>query len=128
MTDKTVISVDTAGGDRGAQAILAGLARSARANSDIRYILHGDADELNAGLRRRGALRSICEIRHADKIVAMDDKPSAVLRNSRGTTMLSAIEAVADVVADRLRQRWDQPGEHHGPWRGAGSLEDGNGR
>ena len=96
MTDKTVISVDTAGGDRGAQAILAGLARSARANSDIRYILHGDADELNAGLRRRGALRSICEIRHADKIVAMDDKPSAVLRNSRGTTMLSAIEAVAD--------------------------------
>ena len=100
MNDKTVISVDTAGGDRGAAAVLAGLAKSARANPDIRYILHGDEAVLTKLLRRRAVLRGISEIRHSDGVVPMDAKPSAVLRNAKGTSMLSAIESVAEGEAD----------------------------
>ncbi|MGB0507570.1 MAG: phosphate acyltransferase PlsX [Pikeienuella sp.] len=96
MGSQTVISVDTAGGDKGASPILAGLSKSARLNPDIRFILHGDEAELMRGLRRRGRLRDICEIRHAPDIVAMDAKPSHVVRHSRGTSMLSALQAVAD--------------------------------
>ncbi|MEM7523785.1 MAG: phosphate acyltransferase PlsX [Pseudomonadota bacterium] len=95
MDDTTVISVDTAGGDRGVRVVLNGLVASARKNPDIRFILHGDEKELKALLRRRGILRDRCEVRHAENVVPMDAKPSAVIRNARGTTMLAAVEAVS---------------------------------
>lgn len=100
MDEKTVISVDTAGGDRGAAAVLAGLAKSARKNPDIRYILHGDEASLTRLIRRRAILRDISEIRHAENVVPMDAKPSAVIRNAKGTSMLGAVESVAAGEAD----------------------------
>lgn len=100
MGDATVISVDTAGGDRGAAAVLAGLAKSTRKNPNLRFIIHGDEETLLKGMRFRGRLRDVAEIRHAPEIVAMDAKPSHVVRHSKGTSMLSAIQAVADGEAD----------------------------
>jgi len=100
MSDKTVISVDTAGGDKGPAVVLSGLAQSAKKNPDIAFILHGDEAELTKLLRRRKVLRDVCEIRHSDKVVAMDDKPSVVLRRSAGTTMMNALDCVAKGEAD----------------------------
>lgn len=100
MDRKTVISVDAAGGDRGAPAILAGLAKSAKKNDAIRFILHGDEEELATLLRKRAQLRDICEIRHAPGLIAMDAKPSVVIRNAKGTSMLGAVQSVADGEAD----------------------------
>lgn len=96
MDDRTVISVDTTGGDRGVGTILAGLAKSARKNPEIRFILHGDEAELEKQLRRRAALRNLSDIRHADRVVPMDAKPSAVIRNAKGTSMLGALDSVAE--------------------------------
>ncbi|MGB1214228.1 MAG: phosphate acyltransferase PlsX [Pikeienuella sp.] len=96
MGETTVISVDTAGGDQGAAAVLSGLSKSVKKNSDLRFIIHGNEDELRNGLRRRGRLREVCEIRHAEGVIGMDAKPSYVVRHSKGTSMLSAIEAVAN--------------------------------
>lgn len=96
MADITVISVDTAGGDKGAAAVLAGLNKSAKKNPNIRFIIHGDGDSLTRELKRRGRLREVCEIRHAEGVIEMDAKPSHVVRHSKGTSMLSTIEAVAD--------------------------------
>jgi len=95
MGEKTVISVDTAGGDKGAAVVLNGLAESARKNPDIAFILHGDETVLNKLLRRRKALRDVSEVRHAEKVISMDDKPSVVLRRSAGTSMTNALECVA---------------------------------
>ena len=95
MDEKTVISVDTAGGDKGVATVLAGLAKSARMNADLRYILHGDESTLNRLLRRRSLLRGICDVRHAADVVPMDAKPSVVIRNAKGTSMLGAVESVA---------------------------------
>ena len=100
MKRETVISVDAAGGDHGPAAVLAGLAKSARKNDEIRFILHGDEEELTRLLRRRRQLQSVVEIRHASAVVPMDAKPSAVIRNARGTSMLGAIESVAAGEAD----------------------------
>ncbi|MEM7546906.1 MAG: phosphate acyltransferase PlsX [Pseudomonadota bacterium] len=96
MGENTVISVDTTGGDRGVSTIIAGIALSAKKNPDIRFILHGDEAELQKQVRRRSILRNICEIRHADGVVPMDAKPSAVVRNARGTSMLGAVESVGN--------------------------------
>ncbi|MFQ5623802.1 MAG: phosphate acyltransferase PlsX [Paracoccaceae bacterium] len=92
---KTVISVDAMGGDRGAAAVIAGLSRSAKKNPDISFILHGDEAELKALLRRRPLLSERTVIRHAATNISMDEKPSKALRRGKGSSMWSALEAVA---------------------------------
>ena len=89
-----VISVDAMGGDRGVGEVVRGMDMSLEKNPRLRYILHGDAGQLEPVLRKaaRGAART--EVRHAPGVVAMDDKPSRVLRNAQGTSMMSALDAV----------------------------------
>ncbi|MGC9371412.1 MAG: phosphate acyltransferase PlsX [Paracoccaceae bacterium] len=92
----TVISVDAMGGDRGPAAVVAGIARSAAKNPDIRFILHGPKAKLERLVGRRRVLAGRCEIRHAEDVVTMDAKPSHVMRHGKGSSMWSAIESVRD--------------------------------
>ncbi len=89
-----VISVDAMGGDRGPAAVVAGMAESADRNPDIRFIVHGDEAELRRLVARRKSLAGRCDIRHAEGVVTMDDKPSQIVRKGDGTSMWSAIESV----------------------------------
>ncbi len=91
---RIVISVDAMGGDRGPAAVVAGLAAAAAEDPEAAYILHGDSAVLGPLVARRAALAARCELRHADRVVAMTDKPSHVMRHGEGTSMWSAIEAV----------------------------------
>ena len=95
MTEETVISVDAMGGDKGPAPLLAGLARAARLNPDLRFILHGDEHTLARLLRRRRALRDRYEIRHAPDVVAMDEKPSRALRTGKQSSLWRALESVS---------------------------------
>ncbi|MCV6824235.1 MULTISPECIES: phosphate acyltransferase PlsX [Halocynthiibacter] len=90
---RTIISIDAMGGDQGPAAVVAGIARSAAKNSEIGFIVHGDKPVLEKLIRKR-KLQDVCEIRHCDDVVTMDDKPSNVLRNGKNTSMWSTIEAV----------------------------------
>ncbi|MBZ0127724.1 MAG: phosphate acyltransferase PlsX [Rhodobacteraceae bacterium] len=91
-----VISVDAMGGDRGPAAVVAGMDRSAAISPDIRFIVHGDGDVLKRLIAKRKALAGRCDIRHADRAVSMDEKPSHVMRNGKDTSMWGAIESVRD--------------------------------
>lgn len=95
MGREIVISVDAMGGDRGPAAVIGGMAKSAAKNPQIRFLLHGDAPALGLLLRRRTSLARLTEIRSAETVVGMADKPSHVLRKGRGSSMWNAIEAVA---------------------------------
>ena len=89
-----VISVDAMGGDRGPTAVIAGMAASAAKNPEIRFIVHGDEGKLRPLIGRRKALAGRCDIRHANDVVTMQDKPSQVLRKGGGTSMWSTLESV----------------------------------
>ncbi|WP_224823632.1 phosphate acyltransferase PlsX [Cognatishimia sp. MH4019] len=89
----TTISVDAMGGDNGPAAVVAGLSRAASKNEAIRFILHGDEAQLKPLVEKR-KLTNRCEIRHTTDVVTMDAKPSHVMRNGKGTSMWSAVEAV----------------------------------
>ncbi|MDO5530074.1 MAG: phosphate acyltransferase, partial [Paracoccus sp. (in: a-proteobacteria)] len=89
-----VISVDAMGGDRGPATVIAGIARSAEKNPDIRFIVHGPEAELSRLIAKRRGLRERCVIRHAGDVVTMNDKPSQVIRNAQGTSMWSAVDCV----------------------------------
>ena len=89
-----VISVDAMGGDRGPAAVMGGIAQSAEKNPDIRFIVHGPKPELERLIGRRSDLLARCDIRDAQGVVSMTDKPSQVLRKGEGTSMWSAVESV----------------------------------
>jgi phosphate acyltransferase len=93
---RIVVSVDAMGGDRGPATVVAGLARSAGNNPDIAFLLHGDEAVLKPLVTKHAALAGRCEIRHADEVVTMEDKPAQVLRHGQKTSMYSTIEAVRD--------------------------------
>ena len=82
------------GGDRGPAAVVAGILASADKNPDIRFIVHGPADDLNRLIANRRGLAGRCEVRHAAGVVEMSDKPSQVMRNGQDSSMWSAIDSV----------------------------------
>ena len=82
------------GGDRGPAAVIAGIEKSADKNPDIRFIVHGPEPELRRLIGRRKDLADRCDIRHAEGVVTMHDKPSQVIRSAQATSMWSAIESV----------------------------------
>ncbi|MGY3436948.1 MULTISPECIES: phosphate acyltransferase PlsX [unclassified Marinovum] len=91
---KVVLSIDAMGGDRGPGPVVAGIDQSARKNPELSFILHGPEAELRPLVERRKSLRGRCEIRDAEGVVSMHDKPSQVMRHGKGTSMWSTIEAV----------------------------------
>ncbi|MGH1425617.1 MAG: phosphate acyltransferase PlsX [Pseudooceanicola sp.] len=93
-TGRVVISVDAMGGDRGAATVVAGIARSAKKNPKIHFLLHGPKDELDRLIARRKGLAERVDVRDASGVVTMDDKPSQVVRHGRDTSMWSALESV----------------------------------
>lgn len=99
IADKTVISVDAMGGDGGLVAIVDGMALSAKKNPAIRFIVHGDAAELNRLIAKRAVLRDRVEVRNTDGVVDMEDRPSHVMRHGRGTSMWSALDCVRNKEA-----------------------------
>lgn len=97
---RTIVSVDAMGGDLGPAAVVAGLALSADKNPNIGFILHGNKPDLEKLVARTKGLAEVCDIRHADEVVTMDDKPSYVMRNGQNTSMWSTIDAVRNGEAD----------------------------
>jgi len=93
--DGTVtLSIDAMGGDRGPGPVVAGCDESASKNPELAFILHGPEDQLRPLVEKRKNLRDRCEIRDAQGVVSMNDKPSQVMRNGKGTSMWSAVESV----------------------------------
>lgn len=89
-----MISVDAMGGDQGPAAVVAGLALSAAALPGMSFILHGDSAQLTGLVSRHDGLSARVTIRHAERVVTMQDKPSQVMRHGEGTSMWSAIDSV----------------------------------
>jgi glycerol-3-phosphate acyltransferase PlsX len=91
-----VISIDAMGGDHGPTVTVAGAAWAAErlAGRQVRFLLHGDEAKLRAELAKAPTLAAASEVRHADKVVGMDEKPAQALRRAKGSSLWNAIEAV----------------------------------
>lgn len=92
--DRIIISVDAMGGDAGPATVVAGMAESASKNPQIAFLLHGPEDELKQLVARRRVLEGRVEIRNATDVVTMEDKPSLVMRNGKGTSMWATLDSV----------------------------------
>ena len=94
MTDLLVLSIDGMGGDAAPNIVVDGLERFARARKEVRFLLHGDEARLRALMAGAPTAAPRITIRHTDRAVEMDAKPSLALRQGRGSSMWNAIEAV----------------------------------
>src|SRR3984885_7327280 len=88
------------GGDAGPGIVIVALLRVAQRHPAVRFILVGDETVLNELLGKQPKLRERVTIRHAPDRVAMEDKPSHVLRRGQNTSMWKAIECVKNKEAE----------------------------
>jgi glycerol-3-phosphate acyltransferase PlsX len=97
LTDPPVISIDAMGGDHGPSVVIPAVAQAlAAVPQDVRFLLHGDQTAIGAELARCRDLARRSEVRHAERVVAMDEKPAQALRRGKGTSMWNAVEAVRE--------------------------------
>ena len=94
MADRKVISIDGMGGDNAPRIVVEGIERIARTHPHLDFLVHGDEVQLKALLLKAPTAAPRVTIRHTDKSVAMDAKPSQMLRQGKGTSMWNAIESV----------------------------------
>ncbi|MEE9454249.1 MAG: phosphate acyltransferase PlsX [Paracoccaceae bacterium] len=95
----TVISIDAMGGDAGVSAIIDGIALSVTEHENIRFIVHGDSAEIQKSMSKHPAMAGLVDVRHADKVIAMDEKPARALRRGKDSSMWNALKSIEDKEA-----------------------------
>jgi len=88
------------GGDSGAAAMIAGVAKAVRRDSTLRFIIYGDERLVRPELDRNRSTEGVVEIVHTPEAIAATEKPSQAIRRARTTSMGMAINAVKDGRAD----------------------------
>ena len=96
LPETTVISIDAMGGDHGPSVVVPGIAREAPLWSQrrVRFLLHGQEAAIRAELARAPAAAPLCEIRHTDLVIAMDEKAAQAMRRGKGASLWNAIESI----------------------------------
>jgi len=83
------------GGDHGPSVVASGVALALKLVApDVRFLLHGDEKALGQEFARRGELAARVEIRPAERVVGMDEKPAQAMRRGKGSSMWNAVESV----------------------------------
>ena len=84
------------GGDHGPSVVVPGFKSyiQTHGGEGVRFLLHGDEAKIAAELTRCGLSADGVEIRHTEKVVAMDEKPAQAMRRGKGSSLWNAIEAV----------------------------------
>ncbi|HEY5082901.1 MAG TPA: phosphate acyltransferase PlsX, partial [Rhizomicrobium sp.] len=100
MARELTVSVDAMGGDAGPGIVITALIRVVQRHPEVKFILAGDEAVLNGLLARHPKLKTRVSVRHAPDRVAMEDKPSHVLRRGRETSMWRALEVVKNKEAE----------------------------
>jgi glycerol-3-phosphate acyltransferase PlsX len=97
LTQPLVISIDAMGGDHGPPVVIPAVVRAISLLPEaVRFLLHGDETVIAAGLARHPDAARRVEVRHAERVIGMDEKPAQALRRGKGTSMWNAVEAVRE--------------------------------
>jgi len=94
MAYNTIISLDAMGGDFGPKVIIPAADQALKHLDNTKFLIYGDEQEINAQLSRSPELAKHSQVFHTDLKISSTEKPSLALRNSKGSSMRLAIEAV----------------------------------
>lgn len=96
MGEALVLSIDGMGGDHAPDIVVEGVNIAAQRNSGVRFLIHGDPQRLDALLERCPHAKAVSEIVPAEKAIGMDVKASQALRQGKGSSIWSAVQAVEE--------------------------------
>jgi glycerol-3-phosphate acyltransferase PlsX len=96
LTQPLVISIDAMGGDHGPSVVVPACAKALADLPGARLLLHGDEAQIRPCMTRHADLLARSEVRHTDRVIAMDEKPAQALRRGKGTSMWNAVDAIRD--------------------------------
>ena len=96
LTQPLVISIDVMGGDHGPSVVVPACVEALGAMPSARLLLHGDEPAIRTELARHAGLAARIDIRHADRVIGMDEKPAQAMRRGKGTSMWNAVEAIRE--------------------------------
>ncbi len=92
---KITIAVDAMGGDSAPDIVVHGVSLALLRYPDVKFILYGDKARLDPLIKQVNMNSSSVTVQHASEVVASTMKPSAAIRNAKGSSMRLAIESVA---------------------------------
>lgn len=102
-THQQTMALDAMGGDYGPEVVVSAAAAAlGTLGNNIEFIFFGDESLINPLLQKHEALLRVSRVRHTDKMIANDEKPSVALRTGRDSSMRLAIDAVKEGQADSI--------------------------
>lgn len=103
MAELATIALDAMGGDFGPDVVLPAAAQVVKARNDVRIILVGDKDRIEACARQHNITFSDrLELRHASEVVEMHDEPGQAIRKKKDSSMRIAINLLQEGVAQAV--------------------------
>ncbi|MGY5539296.1 phosphate acyltransferase PlsX [Vibrio brasiliensis] len=95
------VALDAMGGDFGPRVTVPAAVQALSHFPELKVILIGDQTAITSQLSSLGYKQDTrLSIQHTDRVISNSEKPSLALRNSHGTSMVTAIELVAENQAD----------------------------
>jgi len=96
VNEPLTIAIDAMGGDNAPKIVVKGINIARVRHPKVRYLLFGDEQRIARYLKRKPKLRKVITVVPTEKMISNDMKPSVALRQSRGSSMSEAINAVRD--------------------------------
>lgn len=100
MAESLVLSIDGMGGDHAPDIVVEGVDIAARRSPEVRFLIHGDAERLNALLERYPQAKAVSQVRPAEKAIGMEVKATQALRQGKGSSVWNAIQSVENGEAN----------------------------
>lgn len=93
--DAPTVAVDAMGGDFGPSVVVPGVLAAA-VETGARLVLVGDAQKIEAEVKKFGRGESQVEIVHSTQVAEMDDKPTDVIRRKKDSSIAVCCRLVAE--------------------------------
>lgn len=94
--NNVTIALDAMGGDHAPASVMEGAALAIQHSPQLSFLLFGDQEKLAPLLAQFPAVAARSVVTHTEHAVGPHDKPSAVVRTGRNTSMWLAIQAVKE--------------------------------
>lgn len=96
MSYQTILALDAMGGDFGPSVIIPAASNALERLENVKFLIYGDRQQIAPILDKYENLKQHSVVHHTDITISNKDKPSTALRNSKGSSMRLAIEAVRE--------------------------------